>query len=102
MSFILWFYKTAAKVNNLWVNKNFYLFKNRLDLHRNEHVFIYICGMDTKTVDTVKRLLIRLEDARSEVKRLADKVEYPMDAKVERAYDAIETAEKYLGELISK
>lgn len=65
-------------------------------------IMSYICGMDTQIVDTVKRLLIRLEDARNEVKRLANKVEYPQDAKVERAYDAIETAEKYLGELISK
>lgn len=57
--------------------------------------------MDTQFNDTVKRLLIRLEDARREVQRLADQVEYPHSAKVERAYDALETAEKYLGDLIS-
>lgn len=56
--------------------------------------------MDSQSIDTIKRLLIRLEDDRREVQRLAGKVEYPQNAKLERAYDAIETAEKYLGELI--
>lgn len=57
--------------------------------------------MDTQITDTVKRLLIRLEDARKEVQSLSRKVDYPQNAKFERAYDAIETAEKYLEELIS-
>lgn len=56
--------------------------------------------MDSQSIDTIKRLLIRLEDDRREVQRLAGKAEYPHNAKLERAYDAIETAEKYLGELI--
>ena len=56
--------------------------------------------MDSQSIDTIKRLLIRLEDDRREVQRLAGKVEYPQNAKLERACDAIETAEKYLGELI--
>lgn len=57
--------------------------------------------MDTQLNDSLKRLLIRLEDVRTEVQRLSNKVEYPLTAKVERAYDAIETAEKYLSDLIS-
>ena len=56
--------------------------------------------MDTQFNDTLRRLLIRLEDARLEVQRLTDKVEYPHNAKLERAVDAIETAEKYLNDLI--
>ena len=56
--------------------------------------------MDKQFNDTLKRILIRLEDTRIEVRRLKDKVEYPLNAKVERAYDAIETAEKYLGDLM--
>ena len=58
--------------------------------------------MDSKLQDSIKRLLIRLEDARIEVQHLTKKVEYPQTAKLERAYDAIETAEKYLNELMDK
>lgn len=58
--------------------------------------------MDTQSTEQIKRLLIRLEDIRCEVQRLSLKVEYPLTAKCERAYDAVETAEKYLGELISE
>jgi len=57
--------------------------------------------MDTQITDTVRRLLIRLEDARKEVQSLTRKIDYPKNAKLERAYDSIETAEKYLEELIS-
>lgn len=57
--------------------------------------------MDTQLQDSVKRLLIRLEDARKEVQSLANKVDYPKNAKFERAYDAIETAEKFLSEFVS-
>lgn len=57
--------------------------------------------MESKLQDSVKRLLIRLEDARIEVRSLTDKVEYPRTAKLERAQDAIETAERYLSELVS-
>ncbi len=56
--------------------------------------------MDTQMTDTIRRLLIRLEDARLEVQRLTDKVEYPHNAKLERVVDALETAEKYLEDLI--
>lgn len=52
--------------------------------------------MDTQSTDTLKRLLIRLEDARREVQGITAKVEYPTTSMLERAYDAIETAEKYL------
>lgn len=57
--------------------------------------------MDSQLNDSLKRLLIRLEDARTEVQRLSNKVEYPLTAKVERADDALATAEKYLRDLIS-
>lgn len=52
--------------------------------------------MEERTQETVKRLLIRLEDARLEVQTLKGKVDYPMTAKFERAYDAIESAERFL------
>lgn len=58
--------------------------------------------MTAQLEDSIKRLLIRLEDVRREVQGITGKVEYPMTAKCERAYDALETAERYLGELISK
>lgn len=57
--------------------------------------------MDTQQKDSIRRLLIRLEDARREVQGLTGKIEYPRSAKLERAYDCIETAEKYLEELVS-
>lgn len=56
--------------------------------------------MDDKQKETVKRLLIRLEDARFEVRNLIKKVDYPLSAKFERVYDSLETAEKYLKESI--
>lgn len=52
--------------------------------------------MDRQSIDSVRRLLIRLEDARREVQELKGKVDYPMTSTFERAYDSIETAEKYL------
>lgn len=56
--------------------------------------------MDDKQKETVKRLLIRLEDARFEVRNLIKKVDYPLSAKFDRVYDSLETAEKYLKESI--
>lgn len=56
--------------------------------------------MDNSMKDTVKRLLIRLEDARIEVRGLSNKSEYPATSKLERVYDAIETAEKYLKDFL--
>lgn len=53
-------------------------------------------NMDRQSIDSVRRLLIRLEDARREVQELKGKVDYPMTSTFERAYDSIETAEKYL------
>lgn len=52
--------------------------------------------------DTVKRLLIRLEDARHEVRNLSAKVEYPLSSKFDRVYDSLETAEKYLRESLGE
>ena len=56
--------------------------------------------MDDKQKETVKRLLIRLEDARFEVRNLIKKVDYPLSAKFDRVYDSLEIAEKYLKESI--
>ena len=52
--------------------------------------------------DTIRRLLIRLEDERKEVQSLCRKTEYPLNAKFERAYDCIETAEKLLKDSLAK
>ena len=56
--------------------------------------------MEAKLQENVNRLIIRLEDARMEVRNLTTKVEYPNTSKLERVNDALETAEKYLKEII--
>ena len=56
--------------------------------------------MDTQLKEAVKRILIRLEDERREVQSITSMVDYPLNAKLERAYDSLETAEKYLNDLI--
>lgn len=50
--------------------------------------------------DTIKRLVIRLEDIRSEIHHLRAKAEYPLTSKFERAEDAVEAAEKQLQDII--
>lgn len=57
--------------------------------------------MDTISQDNVKRILHRLDDARREILDLQLREEYPLSAKFERAYDALEKAEKFLKETIS-
>ncbi|MCQ2186003.1 MAG: hypothetical protein MJY92_04690 [Bacteroidales bacterium] len=58
--------------------------------------------MDTLAQDTVRRILHRLDDARREIHDLQLKEDYPFSAKLERAHDALENAEKFLKETISK
>lgn len=58
--------------------------------------------MEDTQIDTIKRLLIRLEDARIEVRNLKAKTEYPLSSKFERVYDSLETAEKYLTESLGE
>lgn len=58
--------------------------------------------MKEMQIDTVRRLLIRLEDARLEVRSLTLKAEYPLSSKFDRVYDCLETAEKYLRESIGE
>lgn len=50
--------------------------------------------------DTIKRLIIRLEDIRGEIHHLRTKAEYPLTSKFERAEDAVETAEKQLRDMV--
>lgn len=57
--------------------------------------------MDTISQDNVNRILHRLEDARREIRELQLREDYPLSAKFERAYDALEKAEKFLKETIS-
>lgn len=57
--------------------------------------------MDTIAQDTVRRILHRLDDARREIHDLQLKEDYPLSAKLERAYDALENAEKFLRGTIS-
>ena len=56
--------------------------------------------MDMQLKESVKRILIRLEDERREVQSLTPMIDYLLNAKLESAYDSLETAEKYLKDLI--
>ena len=58
--------------------------------------------MTEQQTDTIRRLLIRLEDERKEVQDLCRRTEYPLNARFERVCDCIETAEKLLKESISR
>lgn len=58
--------------------------------------------MDNNSINSIKRLLIRLEDARLEVQNISSQAEYPMTSMFERALDSIEAAEKYLKNTIEK
>lgn len=58
--------------------------------------------MDTLSQANVKRILHRLEDARGEIRDLQLREEYPLSVKFERAYDALEKAEKFLRETIEE
>ena len=56
--------------------------------------------MDLQLKESVKRILIRLDDERREVQSLTPMIDYPLNAKLERVHDSLETAEKYLKDLI--
>lgn len=57
--------------------------------------------MDRYSIDTIKSLLHRLDDAKREINGIRLKAEYPLTSKLERAYDNLESAESYLQDVIS-
>ena len=58
--------------------------------------------MESQMQESIRRLLIRLEDARREVQQMTYKAEYPLTSKLERVYDCLETAEKHLQDIMDE